>query len=127
VLLVDDEPMLRRLAEVSLAGLGRWEVSSCAGGEEALAQARRDPPDVVLLDVQMPGLDGPATLAALRLEPSLAAVPVLFLTATRDPEELDRLRALGAAGILQKPFQPLTLHREVQRLVDGAADPAPHS
>jgi CheY-like chemotaxis protein len=119
VLLVDDEPLLRRLAEASLSGFGRWQVTGCASGEEALAQALRDRPDVVLLDVQMPGLDGPGTLAALRLQPILAGVPVLFLTATREPDELDRLRALGAAGILHKPFQPMTLHREVQELVDA--------
>jgi CheY-like chemotaxis protein len=121
VLLIEDELPLRRLAQAALAGLARWEVESCATGEEGLAAARRDPPDVVLLDVQLPGMDGPATLSALRREPGLERVPVIFLTATSEADELERLSGLGAAGVLRKPFAPLSLHREVQAIVDAWA------
>ncbi len=114
VLLIDDEPDLRRLAEVSLSAVGGWKVTSCASGAEGVEAALREPPDLVLLDVQMPGLDGPQTLAALRREPALAAVPVVFLTATCAEDDLARLRALGARGVVQKPFDPFTLPGQVQ-------------
>jgi CheY-like chemotaxis protein len=113
VLLIDDEPDLRRLAEVSLAAVGGWAVTSCASGEAGVEAALRDTPDLVLLDVQMPGLDGPQTLAALRSHPGLAEVPVLFLTATRDPADLAHLRTLGARGVVHKPFDPFGLPRQV--------------
>jgi CheY-like chemotaxis protein len=115
VLLIDDEPDLRRLAEVSLSAVGGWRVTCCASGAEGLQAALREKPDLVLLDVQMPGLDGPQTLAALRGEPALAAVPVLFLTATSAAEDIARLCALGARGVVRKPFDPFNLPAEVRR------------
>ena len=113
VLLIDDEPDLRRLAEVSLSAVGGWKVTCCASGAEGVQAALREPPDLILLDVQMPGLDGPQTLAALRQEPALAAVPVLFLTATSAAGEVASLRALGARGVVHKPFNPFTLPGQV--------------
>jgi CheY-like chemotaxis protein len=113
VLLIDDEPDLRRLAEVSLGAVGGWKVTSCGSGAEGVQAALREVPDLVLLDVQMPGLDGPQTLAALRREPALAEVAVVFLTATRGEEDLARLRALGARGVVHKPFDPFTLPGQV--------------
>ena len=120
VLLVDDEPDLRRLAQFSLQAVGKWEVTAVASGAEAVAAALRTPFDVVLLDVQMPGLDGPATLRALRAEPSLVGLPVIFLTAS-GPEAEAWLRGLGALGVITKPFDPLGLARQVTALVDAAA------
>ena len=113
VLLIDDEPDLRRLAEVSLRAVGGWTVVACASGAAGVEAALFEVPDVILLDVQMPGLDGPGTLAALRAHPSLAEVPVVFLTATQDPGDLARLRALGAQGVVRKPFDPYTLPNQV--------------
>ena len=121
VLLIDDEPDLRRLAEVSLTALGGWKVTACASGEAGLAAALREVPDLVLLDAQMPGLDGPQTLAALRREPALASVPVIFLTATNEPKEVARLEALGALGLILKPFDPLALPKQVLAVLGGAA------
>ena len=113
VLLIDDEPDLRRLAEVSLSAVGGWAVTSCRSGAEGVEEALREPPALILLDVQMPGLDGPQTLTALRSHPSLAQVPVLFLTATSDPADLALLRTLGARGVVHKPFDPLGLPQQV--------------
>jgi len=113
VLLIDDEPDLRRLAEVSLGAVGGWKVTACASGEAGLEAARLEVPDLIVLDVQMPGLDGPQTLAALRALPQLAQVPVLFLTATSAPADVERLRALGARGVVHKPFDPFTLPKQV--------------
>ena len=117
VLLVDDEPDLLKLAQFSLQAVGKWQVTACATGEEAVAAALGARFDVALLDVQMPGLDGPATLRALRAERSLGSLPVIFLTATAPPAEQARLRALGALGVILKPFDPFSLARQVQELV----------
>lgn len=81
-----------------------WEVACASSGEAAVALAAAQPPDAVLLDVEMPGLDGPATVAALRAQPLVAHTPIVFLTAHDDERELERLRALDVAGVLAKPF-----------------------
>jgi CheY-like chemotaxis protein len=105
ILVVDDSKLVHELVRMALEGQAGWEIRCAASGAEAIALAAADPPDAVLLDVEMPELDGPATLAALRRDPACARVPVLFLTAHEDPAELAALRALGAAGVLAKPFQ----------------------
>ena len=121
VLVVDDEPDLRRLTQFSLQAVGKWQVTAVASGEEAVAAALRERFDVVLLDVQMPGFDGLATLQALREQPSLAGLPVIFLTATALDHEQERLRALGALGVILKPFEPLGLASQVAALVAAGA------
>lgn len=116
VLLVDDDADIRAIARLSLERIGGWEVVEADGGEAALAAVRRGGPvDAVLLDVMMPGLDGPATLARLREEGLPAAVPVVFLTAKSQRVERERLLSLGAAGAIAKPFDPATLPRELAR------------
>ena len=114
VLIVDDEPDIRRIAKLGLARVGGMEVVEATNGTEALARAREDHPDAVLLDVMMPGLDGPSTLARLREDPATSAIPVVFLTAKAIATEVDRLKSLGAAGVLTKPFDPMTLARELR-------------
>ena len=94
-----------------------WQIRCAASGAEALALARADPPDAVLLDVEMPEMDGPQTLAALRATPATAHTPVVFLTAHDDPDELARLQTLGAAGILAKPFDVSMLADELAALL----------
>ncbi len=108
VLLVDDDDDVRVLGQLSLRRRG-WEVVVAADGPEALEVARRELPDALLLDVQMPGWDGPETLAALRQEPACAAIPVVFLTAQADADDVLRYRQLGAMGVIGKPFAPLQL------------------
>ena len=114
VLIVDDEPDIRRIAKLGLSRVGKMEVVEATNGMEALVRAKEDHPDAVLLDVMMPGLDGPSTLARLREDPATAAIPVVFLTAKAIATEVDRLKALGAAGVLTKPFDPMTLARELR-------------
>lgn len=109
ILVVDDEDDIRRVARLALGRVGGMEVVDTGRSEEAVDLAAREKPDAVLLDVMMPGLDGPATLAALRSDARTAAIPVVFLTAKAMPAEIQRLRALGAAGVLTKPFDPMTL------------------
>jgi len=116
VLLVDDEPDIRRLAKLSLEAVGKFHVTSCSSGQEALEAAQRDPPDAILMDVMMPVLDGPATLALLLADPATRDIPIVFMTATSDPEEMDRLVSLGARGVIGKPFAPLTLPGKLAEL-----------
>jgi two-component system OmpR family response regulator len=114
VLHVDDEPDIREVVEVSL-GLDPDVVTrSCGSGPEALAVAAEWPPDIILLDVMMPGMDGPATFARLRDNAQTANIPVIFVTARALTRELDLLRSLGAVGIVPKPFDPLTLAASVR-------------
>ncbi len=121
VLLVDDDEGIRRIGALSLSRVGKLRVRTAATGAEALALARQERPDVILLDVMMPLLDGPGTLAALRAQAETADVPIVFLTAHVLDEELDRLMALGAAGVLAKPFDPMKLPSELRGLLDGDA------
>lgn len=116
-LLIDDEEDMRRIGRVSLARIGGMDVREASSGEAGIAAAEADPPDVILLDVLMPGLDGPATLAELKRRPATAGVPVIFLTGTTAPEALAHLLSLGAHGVIGKPFDPLSLSRKVRELL----------
>jgi CheY-like chemotaxis protein len=114
VLYVDDEPDIREIAALALGLDGVLDVRTAGSGVEALAAARERAPDLMLLDVMMPDLDGPATLARFRAEPALATIPVVFVTAKTLPSELARFRALGAAEVLSKPFDPMRLLDQVR-------------
>ncbi len=120
VLLVDDEPHIRRIGELCLQSIGKMRVRLAASGAEAIAMAAAEPPDAVLLDVMMPGMDGPSTLAALRAEPATAKVAVIFMTAKVQAHEVERYLRLGAAGVIKKPFDPMTLADEIRRICEGA-------
>jgi CheY-like chemotaxis protein len=109
VLIVDDEDDIRQVARLALSRVGGMDVVDTGRSEDAVGIAAREKPDAILLDVMMPGRDGPATLAALRADGRTAAIPVVFLTAKAMPAEIQRLQALGAAGVLTKPFDPMTL------------------
>ena len=119
VLLIDDEEIIRRLGRLSLTKLGGMDVLEAASGEEGVALARKERPDAVLLDLLMPGLDGQATFAALRAAPETAGIPVVFLTGATDPGEIAALRALGARGVLAKPFDPQALPRLLRDALAG--------
>lgn len=113
VLIIDDEDDIRRIARISLAKLGGMDVVEAGSGSEGIKKAREGALDVILLDVMMPGLDGPSTLAALRSDPRTASIPVIFLTAKAMSPELQRLNGLGVAAVLVKPFDPITLSGQV--------------
>lgn len=109
VLVVEDDHDIRMVARMALQHLGGFTVIEAASGLEALDVVSSVRPDVILLDVMMPGMDGTEVFRALREMPGVAGVPVLFLTAKAMPGDLERLRALGARAILTKPFDPATL------------------
>ena len=118
MLVVDDEDDIRRIAMLALVGLGGMEVGEASGGSEGIRRAREDHPDVILLDMMMPGMDGLATFRALRGDPETSGIPVVFLTAKAMTAEVDRLKALGARGVLIKPFDPMTLPAQLRGLLD---------
>ncbi len=119
ILHVDDEPDLRELVAMSLE-LGGLAVHSCASGQEAIKAIQTVSPDLIILDVMMPGLDGPATLKALRAEPNGQA-PVIFMTAKGMQSEITRLRQLGAVEVVAKPFDPVTLSDSIRAIWQTAA------
>jgi CheY-like chemotaxis protein len=113
ILIVDDEDDIREVAQVSLELVGNYDVVTAANGRDGIERARLDQPDAILLDVMMPDMDGPTTLAQLRNDPVTHAIPVVFLTAKTQTLERAKLAQLGAAGVLTKPFDPLKLASEV--------------
>ncbi len=117
VMLVDDEPDLRRIGQLSLERVGGWKVVLAASGAEALELALREQPDVILLDVMMPVDDGPATLTRLREQPGTAAIPVVFMTAKVLAPDIARWHELGAVGVVPKPFDPMKLPGELRRIL----------
>lgn len=113
VMCVEDDADIRMILEFSLGTVGGYEVLCCAGGRIALQEAPAFRPDLVLLDVMMPDLSGPETLAALRQLPVMQGVPVVFLTAKAMPDELEQLLQHGATGLIVKPFDPMTLPSDI--------------
>lgn len=118
ILYVDDEPDLREVATLALEAVGQLEVTSVGSGAEALAAVSSHIPDLFLLDVMMPDMDGPATMAALRQIPAAASVPVVFMTAKAQREEIQALLDLGAIAVLPKPFDPMTLADDLKTIWD---------
>ncbi len=116
LLYVDDDDDIREIVEMSLGLDGSLKVSSSPGGEHALAVMRSERPDLVMLDVMMPGMDGPAILERMRADPDLAHIPVIFMTAKTNPQEVAKFRGLSAIGVLAKPFDPMTLGSQVKAL-----------
>ena len=117
ILYIDDEEDLREIAALSLQLDPAFDVRTVASGKEGLEEARRWQPALILLDVMMPGMDGPATLGALQADPAIAAIPVAFITAKTHPRHVEDLRALGAKEVLAKPFDPMTLAATVRGLL----------
>lgn len=113
VLVVDDDDHIREVTQIALSVVGGWQVSTAATGSEGLVIAAREDLDAILLDVMMPDMDGPTTLARLREAPGTRGLPVILLTAkaSRDQDWP------GAAGVIAKPFDPMTLSARVAELL----------
>lgn len=122
ILYVEDEPDIQAVAKLALEMVGGYQVMICGGGQEALDNVSGFAPDLILLDVMMPGMDGPTTLQKLRADPATAAIPVIFLTAKVQPPEVAQYQELGALNVIAKPFDPMTLAEQVRQIWGGSRD-----
>jgi two-component system OmpR family response regulator len=127
VLYVDDEADIRHIAQIALELNGTIKVETAGSGEQALENARKHRPDLVLLDVMMPGIDGPTTLKWMRTDSALARIPVVFITAKALPHEVAGLGELGAVGVIAKPFDPMELENQVQAIWNGLGERNGHA
>lgn len=116
ILYVDDEADIREIVAFALEDEADMCLRVCASGAEALAAVQSQCPDLVLLDVMMPSMDGPSTLRQLRALPDRAHLPAAFVTAKVQPREVDEFKAMGALGVIAKPFDPMTLPAQVRKL-----------
>lgn len=118
ILIVDDDKSIATIAALSLRRAGH-EVISASGGAEALALAQSTAPDLILLDALMPDMDGHETCRKLKSDGRAKAIPVIFLSANSEPEDIEKGRSLGAIGHIKKPFNPLILNEAVQEILHG--------
>jgi CheY-like chemotaxis protein len=113
ILIIDDEEDIREVAALSLETVAGWEVMMASSGAQGLARAIDYQPEAILLDVMMPGMDGPTTFLELRKNPATAHIPVLLLTAKVQSSDQRRFADLGVNAVLFKPFDPLTLSTQI--------------
>lgn len=123
IFLIEDEEDIRTVASIALGKVGGFTVTGYASGQEALDQLESRSPDLILLDVMMPGMDGPEVLEKLRQTAAGKDLPVVFMTAKVQPQEVAHYKSLGAMDVIAKPFDPMTLADQVreiwQRYVSG--------
>ncbi len=122
ILYVEDEADIQKVARLALEKVGGFEVMICGSGAEALEKAPAFAPDILLLDVMMPGMDGPDTLVELMKIETLKDTPSIFLTAKALPAEVERYKHLGALGIIPKPFDPMALADKVREIWETNGD-----
>jgi len=115
ILYVEDEPDIQAIAQIALENVGGFELKICSSGKEAIKEAPGFNPDLILLDVMMPGMDGPTTLQELRKLPKLDKTPVMFMTAKVQPQEIEHFKSLGAIEVIAKPFDPMKLSETIKQ------------
>ncbi len=120
ILLVEDEPDIQIVARLALENVGGFSVEVCGSGLQAVEKAAELHPDLILLDVRMPEMDGPATLLELRKNPELNSTPVIFLTAKVQAHEVEHYLRLGALDVIAKPFDPMALSKSVEEIWNRA-------
>lgn len=117
VLIVDDDDTIREIASLTLSHVAGWSVREAGSGTAGLQAAQEALPDAILLDVMMPGLDGPSTLERLRADERTRDIPVVFLTAKLLPAERARLEGMAVSGVIAKPFDALDLVAQLRRIL----------
>jgi CheY-like chemotaxis protein len=117
ILIIDDEDDIREVAALSLEATAGWDVLTASSGAAGIAEATAasPPPDAILMDVMMPGMDGPSTFRMIQQDPAISRIPVLLLTAKVQGVDQRRFAGLGVAAVLFKPFDPLTLASQIAR------------
>jgi two-component system OmpR family response regulator len=121
ILYVEDEKDIQTVARMALEMVGKFTVMTCSSGSEAVNAFAQFRPDLVLLDVMMPGMDGPTTLARIRALTGGETIPVVFMTAKVQPHEIADLKKLGALDVIAKPFDPMTLSTSIRAIWDTLA------
>jgi len=116
ILYAEDEADIREIATLALEVIGELETITCESGATVIDLAIKFQPQVILLDVMMPDMDGPTTLKALKENPQLSHLPVIFLTAKILPDEINRFKSLGAVDVISKPFDPMTLADQIKEI-----------
>ena len=116
ILYVEDEPDIQAVARIALESVGGFILEICSSGFEAVEKGSLFKPDLLLLDVMMPGMDGVSTLQELRKQPGLENTPAMFMTAKVRPSEVEQLRKEGAIDVIPKPFDPMTLSENLKSL-----------
>lgn len=116
VLHIEDDPSIQEIVRIALELVGGLTVKSCSSGAEGVDAAEAFDPHFILLDVMMPGMDGPQTLRHLRAKPALDRVPIVFMTAKVQPPEIEEYRRMGAAHVITKPFDPMTLPEQIRTI-----------
>jgi CheY-like chemotaxis protein len=119
ILYVEDEPDIQAVAQIALEAVGGFTLKICSDGLSALEEAADFAPDLLLLDVMMPGMDGPTTLIELRKIPALSQTPAIFMTAKVQSHEVEELINLGAIAVIAKPFDPMTLSSQIMEIWDN--------
>jgi len=122
ILYVEDDPDIQDVAKMSLEVVGGFTLKVCSSGAEALEAAEGFTPDLILLDVMMPGMDGPTTLQELRKIPALAHIPAVFMTAKVMSTDVAQYKALGVAEVIAKPFDPMTLPARIAEIWEASLD-----
>ncbi|MBS1956294.1 MAG: response regulator [Cyanobacteria bacterium SZAS-4] len=120
VLFVDDDPNIRRIAQIVLSNIGKYDVLLACCGSDALSLAQQTKPDLILMDVMMPDMDGPTTLVKLREMNGFNEVPVIFVTAKVQKHELHIYTQNGALGVITKPFDPMNLCADIDALLHSS-------
>jgi CheY-like chemotaxis protein len=113
ILIIDDEDDIREVAALTLEATAGWEILTACSGADGITEAVKSQPDAILMDVMMPGMDGPTTFRQMQLDPAIANIPVLLLTAKVQGVDQRRFAGLGVAAVLFKPFDPLTLASQI--------------
>lgn len=116
---VEDEPDIRAVAELALTTVGGFDLNISEDGSKAIRNIPAYGPDLILMDVMMPGMTGPEVFAQIRQNPALANTPVIFMTAKALKQEIQEYLSMGAAGVIPKPFDPMTLSNQVQDIWDA--------
>ncbi|HWZ13335.1 MAG TPA: response regulator [Acidobacteriaceae bacterium] len=117
ILIIDDEEDIRQVAALSLEAVAGWDVVTANSGAQGVETAACEQPDAILLDVMMPGMDGPTTYGRLQEDPRTSHIPVMLLTAKVQGPDQRIFASLGVRAVLFKPFDPLTLSDQIAELL----------
>ncbi|WP_269619651.1 response regulator [Zhongshania sp. BJYM1] len=116
IMYVEDEPDIRLVAEIALKQVAGFDLKICSDGYEGLDEIGNFKPQLVLLDVMMPGMDGPQLLKRIKEMPEFADIPIVFMTAKAQADEVEKLKKMGAENVITKPFNPMTLGNEIRTI-----------